>query len=480
MKTIADQQQRQAALNPKKSFIVQAPAGSGKTELLIQRFLVLLAQVKQPEEILAITFTKKSSAEMRTRIINALINASDTPEPEATHAKTTWNLAKAALQRNQIAGWHLLENPNRLRIQTIDSFNAYLTKQLPILSNFGAPPEITDDPTALYRTAVQEFLMYLEDNTDWSNAIAQLLIHLDNDFNKVENLLINLLEKRDQWLPYITLNANDPALREKLETHLANVVIDTLANLQKHFPKEDAAELMDLANFAANNLLKENSKSSIIHCSNLTSLPGITLSDKAIWLGLSELLFTKECQLRKQFSKKIGFPAATSSKNPYEKNLFDAMKQRMSDLVDALQSQVEFISAIAELKLAPNCQYEENQWQLLDALHQILRIVVAQLKLVFQQRGKIDYIENAQGALSALGTDEAPTDLVLALDYQIQHILIDEFQDTSNSQYRLIEKLTAGWTCNDGRSLFVVGDPMQYIYRLRESEVGYFIRALHA
>lgn len=477
MNPIADQDQRQAALNPRKSFIVQAPAGSGKTELLTQRYLVLLAEVKQPEEILAITFTKKSSAEMRARIVNALKNAAESPQPESMHAKTTWHLAKAALERNQQLNWNLLENPNRLRIQTIDSFNAYLTKQLPILSHFGAPPEITDDSTLLYRAAVKEFLMYLEEDTDWSDAIALLLMHLDNDLNKVEGLLINLLKKRDQWLPYITLNANDPDLRHKLEEHLANITVDALTHLQRTFPKQHSAEFIDLANFAATYLIKENIRSSINDCANLIHLPGVAISDKSTWLGLGELLFTKECQWRKQFNKTIGFPAASSSKNPYEKNLFDAMKQRMTHLILALQSYPELIPALSELRLTPECQYQEAQWQLLDALHQVLRVAVAQLKLIFQQRGKIDYIESAQGALAALGTDDSPTDLILAIDYQLQHILIDEFQDTSNSQYRLIEKLTAGWTLNDGRTLFVVGDPMQSIYRFREAEVGYFIRA---
>lgn len=477
MNTIADQNQREAALNPAKSFIVQAPAGSGKTELLTQRYLVLLAQVKQPEEILAITFTKKSAAEMRARIINALKNAAESPQPQSAHAKTTWNLAQSALKRNQLLKWNLLDNPNRLRIQTIDSFNAYVTKQLPILSHFGAPPEITEDSTVLYRTAIKEFLMYLEDNSEWSNAIALLLIHLDNDLTKVENLLINLLSKRDQWLPYITLNANDPKLRQKLEQHLANVSIDALTHLKKVFPKEYSDELIDLANFAATNLINENSKTGINECANLIHLPGTAISDKPIWLGLGELLLTKEGQWRKQFTKTIGFPAASSTKNPFEKNLFESNKQRMSELLSKLQSYPEILYAISDLRLTPDWAYQESQWQLLDALHQVLRIAVAQLKLIFQQQGKIDYIESAQGALIALGTEDCPTDLALTIDYRLQHILIDEFQDTSNSQYRLIEKLTAGWSPDDGRTLFVVGDPMQSIYRFREAEVGYFIRA---
>ncbi len=480
MHTISDQQQRQRALDPTQSFIVQAPAGSGKTELLTQRFLVLLSKVKQPEEILAITFTKKSAAEMRARIINALKNATCMTEPEVSHAKTTWHLAKAALQRDKILNWHLLENPNRLRIQTIDSMNAYLTKQLPILSHFGAPPDIIDDPTALYRSAVQEFLMHLEEKTDWSQAIAQLLLHMDNDLNKIQTLLMNLLEKRDQWLPYITQNTNDSTLRVRLEGYLEETVTDALTTLTIHFPKEHVANLVDLADFAANNLLKENSQSLITQCAHLTTLPGVSANDKMIWLGLSELLLTKDGQWRKQFNKITGFPAATSTKNPNEKNLLDEMKQRMICLVNALQSHTPLFSALTEIRLLPDHTYQETQWQILDSLHQLLYITVAQLKLVFQQRGKIDYIESAQAALAALGTEEAPTDLLLALDYQIQHILIDEFQDTSNSQYRLIERLTTGWTAHDGRTLFVVGDPMQSIYRFREAEVGYFIRAQQA
>ena len=78
-------------------------------------------------------------------------------------------------------------------------------------------------------------------------------------------------------------------------------------------------------------------------------------------------------------------------------------------------------------------------------------------------------------ALRALGTPEEPTDLALAFDYRLQHILVDEFQDTSFSQLDLLERLTGGWADGDGRTLFCVGDPMQSIYRFRQAEVGLFI-----
>ena len=477
MTTIHDENERQQALDPSQSFIVQAPAGSGKTELLTQRFLILLSSVKQPEEILAITFTKKSAAEMRARIIKSLKNARQDNEPESAHAKKTWGLARRVLQQAKELKWNLLENPNRLRIQTIDSFNAYLTKQLPILSHFGATPEIIDNPHKLYREAVQEFLTHLEENVAWSESIAQLLMHMDNDLNKVEELLINMLAKRDQWLPYIMLNANNESLRQTLESHLASVTIDILKKLRDAFPKDKMSELLVLADFAAHNVKRDNPSSPIATCAGLSNLPGISIHDKTHWLALAELLFTKKFEWRKKIDKNIGFPAPTSMKNPDEKLQFSNLKQRLSTLIDELVTQEKCRLIFEELASTPHHEYQENQWQTLNALHTILQIVVAQLKLVFQQHGKIDYIENAQGALEALGSEDAPTDITLALDYQIKHILIDEFQDTSNSQYRLIEKLTAGWEPGDGRTLFLVGDPMQSIYRFREAEVGLFIRA---
>jgi ATP-dependent exoDNAse (exonuclease V) beta subunit len=89
----------------------------------------------------------------------------------------------------------------------------------------------------------------------------------------------------------------------------------------------------------------------------------------------------------------------------------------------------------------------------------------------------VDFTEVAQGAVRALGSPQAPTDLLLALDCRVKHILVDEFQDTSISQWELLSLLASGWTGDDGRTLFLVGDPMQSIYRFREAQVALFLRA---
>src|ERR1700689_4075643 len=75
-----DDSQRQLTLETDRSFLVQAPAGSGKTELLTRRLLKLLAEVDEPEQILAITFTLAATAEMRERVLTSLHTARDTVE----------------------------------------------------------------------------------------------------------------------------------------------------------------------------------------------------------------------------------------------------------------------------------------------------------------------------------------------------------------------------------------------------------------
>ena len=93
-----DRQARRDALDIARSFIVQAPAGSGKTELLIQRYLHLLATVDDPEEILAITFTRKAAAEMQLRVLEALQEAGAGIEPDEAYRQTTFRAARAIVE----------------------------------------------------------------------------------------------------------------------------------------------------------------------------------------------------------------------------------------------------------------------------------------------------------------------------------------------------------------------------------------------
>ncbi|HNP64023.1 MAG TPA: UvrD-helicase domain-containing protein, partial [Woeseiaceae bacterium] len=128
----ADVAARIDALDVTRSFIIQAPAGSGKTELLIQRYLSLLAVVREPEEIIAITFTRKAAAEMQLRVLDALRLANAGIQPREAHQRKTFELAGAALVRSNKLGWNITMNPRRLRILTLDALNASIVRSLPL------------------------------------------------------------------------------------------------------------------------------------------------------------------------------------------------------------------------------------------------------------------------------------------------------------------------------------------------------------
>jgi ATP-dependent exoDNAse (exonuclease V) beta subunit len=125
----------------------------------------------------------------------------------------------------------------------------------------------------------------------------------------------------------------------------------------------------------------------------------------------------------------------------------------------------------------PPTEYSDQQWQVLLALFSLLPLAVAELRRLFNERGVTDHAEVSLSAGRALGRTDRPGDIALSLDYRIQHLLVDEMQDTSISQYDLLKQVTAGWTVDDGRTIFCVGDPMQSIYRFRNAEVGEFLLA---
>jgi ATP-dependent exoDNAse (exonuclease V) beta subunit len=364
---IADQAERDQALDPSRSFIVQAPAGSGKTTLLVGRYLKLLAIARKPEEILAITFTRKAAAEMRKRVLEQLPNAG--------------------------------EIAHRLRIQTIDALCASLTRQMPVLARFGAQPEIIEDAAGLYLEAAFKTLGNFG-NPD----VVRVLAHLDNNIAAAAGLLAGMLARRDQWLR----NAGNPPTRAQLEAAL-------LAERRR---------LLDHAT--------------------------------AIDPRASEE-FAKEVLIAKGEWRKRPRPAPA----------------------DIVGNEPLRQALIALVKMPP-AKYDDAQWEALEAILALLIPAVKQLVLRFSEASQVDFTHIAQGAVHALGAADDPSELLLSIDARVGHILVDEFQDTSISQWELLERLTAGWQKGDGRTVFAVGDPMQSIYRFREAEVGLFLHARSA
>ena len=372
---IADARERERALDPHASFIVQAPAGSGKTELLVQRYLRLLATVERPEEILAITFTRKAAAEMKRRVLQGL---------------------PAVLDPARIP-----DIAPRLRVQTIDALCASLTRQMPVLARFGAQPESVEDARELYAEAARRVLAL-----EPANAPAErLLTHLDNNLDSARGLIADMLKRRDQWLR----KTGEVRSRDELEASFAAERERRIEKAREFLPDASAE--------------------------------------------LAQELLTKAGTWRK--------------------------KDKRAQALEQSDADGSVLAALVELLALPPAAYTEPQWETLSAMLELLPRAAAALLVVFAEHGQADFTEIAQGAVRALGDPDRPTDLLLSLDVRIKHILVDEFQDTSISQWELLERLTAGWQADDGRTLFAVGDPMQSIYRFREAEVRLFLQAWH-
>jgi len=454
-----DKTSRQRALDL-ASFIVEAPAGAGKTELLTQRTLRLLATVDHPEEVLALTFTNKAATEMRDRILGSLEAATGPAGELPEHKQETRKWALAVLARDADKGWGLLAHPGRLRITTLDALCAGLARQMPFLSRFGAQPGVTDDAEAHYATAARHTLEMVESATADGEVVAAALAFMDNDAGRLERLLIAMLGRRDQWLQHAA-RVDGGVLRDEVEAGFAALVERDLARVAGLLDAGWQARLMPLARFAAVNV--PGSFDLLLDwCEPLHG----EIADMAAWRQLAGLLLTAEGTFRKALNKNVGFPAGKE---------FAEQKKAMTELIADLTSIAGLESALGELAGLPPPALSDAEWATVETFSRLLRLAAGQLWLAFQEAGEVDFIEIAARAGLALGDDEAPTDLAQALDYRIRHLLVDEFQDTSPSQVALLQKLMRGWMPDDGRTLFVVGDPMQSIYRFRKADVGLFL-----
>lgn len=448
---------RQRAIAVDQSFLIEAPAGSGKTELLTDRVLALLACVDKPEDIVAITFTRKAAAEMHQRVMEKL-QAGQGPAPQAAHQYESWRLAQAALARDKERGWALLHYPARLSIRTIDALCAHLVQAMPWASGLGGIPAITEEAGNLYQQAAQNTLLMM----DRFPAVEQLLRHLNMNFNKAEKLLVDMLETRDQWLDLIAHTED----AEQLEDNLAALIQGRLERVAERMPLGWAQDLAPLARYACATLQEKGRPCDFPALADWDGSPFAPHPEELPrWQALSHFLLTRDGGVRSAggITVKQGFPAKVPEKTTF------------TTWLDENRPEAEpWRTALLETRQLPQ-GYSSEQQEILAELVQVLKIAAADLQVVFAEQGTVDFIEVAHRALVALGTEEDPTELLLRLDRRIQHLLVDEFQDTSLVQHRILERLVSGWERGDGRTVFLVGDPMQSIYRFRKAEVGLFL-----
>ena len=431
----SDHQVRKKALG-QGSFIVQAPAGSGKTSLLVKRFLNRLLEVKSPKEVLALTFTNKAAAEMAQRLKEALEGKSKDNEIK----KIVEKISKHALKNKWDEGYI-----DTLMVMTIDKLALRLIKQTPILSSSGVNFLTDEDPDDLYRETIRE--------TITSNAENHLLFkYFDYDYHKLTEQLLALISKRDQWLPIVSglLRSDDKNIEEIYGTYYTNELnIWVEEKIKPNFTNEDLKELEIIVSYLADNKnidRKDKLRSSINY---------------EFWFYIRDLILTKSGkQIRKKIDTSSGFPATNVGKE---------IKERLLKLIELKINKfnilIDFFNVIYHKNIV-------DIYPLITPFCLLLIDMVTRLNEKFKERRIIDFTQIMGNAVEAL----RDTHLPLILDQNISHILVDEFQDTNESQLIFIELLTQNFAGNPDKSFFAVGDPMQSIYRFRKAEVEIFSR----
>jgi len=466
-----DRRARERAIEPSGSYIVQAPAGSGKTSLLSLRFLRLLADVECPEQIVAITFTRKAAAEMRHRILAALeMAALPLAAGAEAHVEALHRHACVALARSRERGWGLEHNPARLHVQTIDGLNHWLARRLPLAARIGTSAALLDDARLLYAAAARRTVAMLDEEGPVAAQLERLARALNHDPRLLAQLIEGMLGARELWLPKLLDSSDRTALRAEIDRLLHSALEVEFAAVTAALSAVDWQPFFAICRAAT---AAGAIAGPVLALAQLRDLPPPVADAVPQWCALAELLLraAPARELRKTVDARQGFLPASEGAG------WKALKLQMNDFLAELAEHEGLAGAIASLRQLPPAALTDGQWERIDALSAVLPHAVAQLLALFAERDCLDHPAVAAAARDALGDESAPTELALSLDYRIRHLLVDEYQDTSPSQERLLSLLVAGWQPGDGRSLFCVGDPMQSIYAFREADVTLFLQA---
>ncbi|HXC59299.1 MAG TPA: UvrD-helicase domain-containing protein, partial [Steroidobacteraceae bacterium] len=427
---MSDQAARDAALQVDRHLLLQAPAGSGKTTVLAQRFLSALAQVDEPEEVLAITFTRKAAAEMRERVLLALEGRLSAQQADLVR----WQgLRSAVLEHALRRGWELEELPARLRIQTIDSLCHEIARAMPLLGRMHQQLEVVDDAQAAFLAAAGQCLTLADEEPEHQADADRLLRRLDNDWDRAQRLLAALLPSRNRWLP-VLLGTPPERLGARVGASLVRIVEETLLALQQSMPAALLEEAAVLARRSAEYRDATRGGGDWQSWLQPTSALRVSAAQLGAWRAVVGLALKDDDEWRALVNVNHGFPPADA-----------ALKKRWKAWMEELQRLPDVLPRLRAVAALPSAEVDAEESAALATLSRLLLLCAGLLKLEFQRRGQVDHSEVAAVARQALREMGTPTELSVRQTLRVRHLLVDEFQDTSPDQLDLVRDLTQGW-----------------------------------
>ena len=450
-----------AALDPTRSVVVEACAGSGKTWLLVSRILRLLLSGAAPSSILAITFTRKAAEEMKARLMLWLEFLAT-----ASEAETRQFLLARALNDAEIDA--LVPRARRLFAEVafatphigISTFHGWF-QQLLSAAPLGLSASDASIAESESRLLEEAWLMLAESlNRDPGSVAAEALNRLFTDWglHSTKTVLWNFVKRRAEWRAYAkgslhidATNDADPAL---MEAALGHWRCEWRVDLNSD-PVEE---------WARN--------------------PSVDASIRAIFQSILAASGSTDAVLRWARTLEVASAAYSSAASPAlyfdavkaacmtKENTPRAQQSKWADkanTLDYFQALCESIVLVVDT-LTNREIYAYNR----DALLAGTALLEAYEKLKTDQRS-IDFADLEWRAFSLLTHSEHAETMQYRLDQRYRHILLDEFQDTNPIQWQCLTAwLDASVGADNRPTVFMVGDPKQAIYRFRRTDARLF------
>ena len=432
-----DSAARRFATDPAHNVVLEASAGTGKTSVLVERYVNLLRAGVAPANILAITFTRQAAAEMRERIVGALRREA----AESAAGRARWN--------------ELRDRLGDVAVSTVDAFCLSLLREFPLEADLDPDFGIADETEipGLADEAVELALDAAARLAGRDPAVAMLLARLG--WRRAGDALRSLLDRR--------VTARE-ALRSSLQgapadltgelacRHAATRIVDCLSDLHR-----EVAPLIDLE--------ESGDTAAAILAWDLQRASAMAAADPPTvraWLDrLRSAFLTRRGTARKRFP----LAATDAALRRRYRQAAVLMAPRVREVLEAFDRNVNLVMT--------------------RAVRTLFNIVVAKYEQVLRSRALLDFSGVLQRAVDLLRRMDEFARSRFRLESRYHHVLVDEFQDTSRMQWELVSLLVRSWGEGSGLveeaplkpTIFVVGDRKQSIYRFRDADVATFREA---
>jgi ATP-dependent helicase/nuclease subunit A len=433
------------ALDPKRSIVVEACAGSGKTWLLVSRIVRLLLDGAQPSQILAITFTRKAAQEMQARLqqwLRDLAMGDDDSVRRFFAERGVEELSAAQLQRaRSLYGSVLLAQPG-ITISTFHGWFMQVMQRAPLNADVMQGMSLLERAGSEQEEAWEELLEQMRKQPDSPEAQNMQWLFGACGLSNTRKLLFNFIAKRAEWWAYT--QGSDTVLTFALENLLDELAVDMDSDPVEawHAHSDSRDALFDFTLQLASGTDTQKKQASELEQTWTDS----ALEDR--FEKLWDLLFTAKDEPK-------AFKPTKSQDQEAHCRARDALQSRMQAVHDALA--------------------EQQAYRLNEAVLHCGIAFLARYQALKAQKQQMDFSDLEWQLCRLLQQSEHAETMQYKLDSRYRHVLLDEFQDTNPLQWQILRAwFDASVAVESQPTVFVVGDPKQSIYRFRRADARLF------